>query len=45
MKKLLLGMLFSLLLAATAFADSWLPASVRSYSSANGEFQPTSWFY
>ena len=41
MKKLLLGMLFSLLLAASAFADSWLPPSVQSYSSANGEWKLT----
>jgi hypothetical protein len=41
MKKLLLGMLFSLLLASSAFADSWLPPSVRSYSSANGEWKLT----
>lgn len=41
MKTLLLGMLFSLLLATSAFADSWLPPSVRSYSSANGEWKLT----
>jgi len=41
MKKLLWGMLFSLLLATSAFADSWLPPSVQSYSSANGEWKLT----
>lgn len=41
MKKLLLGLLFSALLAISAFADSWLPPSVRSYSSANGEWKLT----
>lgn len=41
MKKLLLGMLFSLLLVTSAFADSWLPPSVQSYSSANGQWKLT----
>lgn len=41
MKTLLLGLLFSLLLATSAFADSWAPPSVRSYSSANGEWKLT----
>lgn len=41
MKKLLLGMLFSFLLAASAFADSWLPPSVQSYPSANGDWKLT----
>lgn len=41
MKKVLLGMLFSALLATSAFADSWLPPSVRSYTSANGEWKLT----
>lgn len=41
MKKLLLGILFSALLATSAFADSWLPPSIRSYSSANGEWKLT----
>lgn len=41
MNKLMLGMLLALLLAVPAFADSWLPPSVRSYSSANGEWRLT----
>lgn len=43
MKKLLLGigMLFSTLLATSAKADSWLPPSVRSYSSADGAWKLT----
>ena len=41
MKTLLLGMLLSLLLAASAFADSWAPPSVHSYSSPNGEWKLT----
>ena len=41
MKKILLGMLLSALLATSVFADSWLPPSVRSYSSANGEWKLT----
>ncbi|MGH8062245.1 MAG: hypothetical protein ACREO7_09560 [Pseudoxanthomonas sp.] len=43
MKKLLLGigMLFSVLLAMSVMADSWLPPSVRSYSSANGTWKLT----
>jgi len=43
MKKLLLvlGMLSSMLLGTVAFADSWLPPSVRHYSSANGAWKLT----
>ena len=41
MKKVLLGMLFSLLLATSALADSWMPPGVESYASANGEWKLT----
>lgn len=36
-----IGMLLSLLLAASAMADSWLPPSVRSYASADGNWKLT----
>ena len=41
MKHLLLGILLVVLLATTARADSWLPPSVQSYSSANGSWKLT----
>lgn len=43
MKKFLLGIssLFSILLAISALADSWLPPSVQSYSSEDGAWKLT----
>lgn len=43
MKKvwLAIGMLFSVLLATSALADSWLPPSVKTYASADGTWKLT----